>query len=166
MDSFSCKLPNGKYLAKLYFAETFDGIGGPGQRVFSYNVQGHDFKDFDIWAKTGGANRAYVETVPVEVTNGEFRITFKSQVENSEINAIEIIPQTVAQTAAETAPSAAPAAAPPAPQAEAGKVTGTWKAEFETQRGLQKYTFKLKQDGTKVTGKVNVDNNGEKRERN
>ena len=76
---FFLKLPNGKYLAKLYFAETFDGIGGPGQRVFSYNVQGHDFKDFDIWAKTGSANRAYVESVPVEVTNGEFRITFKPQ---------------------------------------------------------------------------------------
>jgi enterochelin esterase family protein len=160
MDSFSCKLPNGKYLAKLYFAETFDGIGGPGQRVFSYNVQGHDFKDFDIWAKTGGANRAYIETVPVEVTNGEFRITFKAQVENPEINAIEIIPQTVAQSAAQTAPSAAASV----PQADPGKVTGAWKAEFETQRGLQKYTFMLKQEGTKVTGKANVDTNGEKRE--
>lgn len=93
MDLFSCKLENGKYLAKLYFAETFDGITGPGQRVFSYNVQGREFKDFDIWAKTGGPNRAYVESVPVEVTNGEFRIKFTSQVENPEINAIELIPQ-------------------------------------------------------------------------
>ena len=160
MDSFSCKLPNGKYVAKLYFAETFDGIGGPGQRVFSYNVQGHDFKDFDIWKKTGGANRAYVESVPVEVTNGEFRITFKAQVENPEINAIEIIPQTIAQPVLQVVPSAAT----PAPQADADKVTGTWKAEFETQRGLQKYTFTLKQDGTKVSGKANVDTNGEKRE--
>jgi enterochelin esterase-like enzyme len=160
MDSFSYKLPNGKYLAKLYFAETFDGIGGPGQRVFSYNVQGHDFKNFDIWAKTGGANRAYVETVPVEVTNGEFRITFKAQVENPEINAIEIIPQATAQTAAEGAPSVAPTV----PQAGADKVTGTWKAEFETQRGLQKYTFTLKQDGTKVTGKASADTNGQTRE--
>jgi len=31
--------------------------------------------------------------VPVEVTNGELRIVFTSQVENPEINAIEIIPQ-------------------------------------------------------------------------
>jgi enterochelin esterase-like enzyme len=46
----------------------------------------------------------------------------------------------------------------------AADVNGTWKAEFETQRGLQKYTFTLKQDGTKVTGKVNVDTGGEKRE--
>ena len=93
MDSFSCNAPNGKYLAKLYFAETFDGITGPGERVFSFNVQGHEFKDFDVWEKAGGPNRAYIETVPVEVINGTFRITFTSNIENPEINAIELIPQ-------------------------------------------------------------------------
>ena len=93
MNSFSCKIPNGQYTAKLYFAETFDGVTGPGQRVFSFNVQGHEFKDFDVWAKAGGANRAYIETVPVEVTNGVFRIDFTSNIENPEINAVEIVPQ-------------------------------------------------------------------------
>jgi len=93
MDSFSCAVPNGKYTAKLYFAETYDGITGPGQRVFSFNVQGHEFKDFDVFVKAGGANRAYVETVPVEITDGQFKITFTSNVENPEINAIELIAQ-------------------------------------------------------------------------
>ncbi|MFC1569320.1 alpha-L-arabinofuranosidase C-terminal domain-containing protein [bacterium] len=93
MSAFSCKIPNGKYLAKLYFAETYSGIGGPGDRVFSFNVMGHEFNDFDIWVKAGGPNRAYVETIPVEVTNGEFRIDFTPQIENPAINAIEIIPQ-------------------------------------------------------------------------
>ena len=54
---------------------------------------GHEFKDFDIWVKAGGPNRAYIETVPVEVTNGEFRIVFTAQVENPAIKAIEIMPQ-------------------------------------------------------------------------
>lgn len=93
MNSFSCKIANGKYLVKLYFAETFEGISGPGQRVFSFNVQGHEFKDFDVWAKAGGPYRAYIESVPVEVTNEVFRIDFVTQTENPEINAIEIIPQ-------------------------------------------------------------------------
>lgn len=94
MESFSISVPNGKYTANLYFAETFEGITGPGQRVFSYNVQGnHEFKDFDIFVKAGGANRAYVETVPVVVTDGKFMITFTSNIENPEINAIELIPQ-------------------------------------------------------------------------
>jgi enterochelin esterase-like enzyme len=46
----------------------------------------------------------------------------------------------------------------------AADVTGTWKAEFDTQRGLQKYTFTFKQDGTSVNGKANVERDGEKRE--
>src|ERR1041385_234800 len=46
----------------------------------------------------------------------------------------------------------------------AADISGTWKAEFDTQRGLQKYTFTLKQDGVTVTGKANVDREGEKRE--
>src|ERR1039457_4399357 len=39
----------------------------------------------------------------------------------------------------------------------AADVTGTWKADFDTQRGLQKYTFTLKQDGTIVTGRAKVE---------
>ncbi len=99
MDSFSCALPNGKYIARLHFAETYEGITGEGQRIFSFNVQGHEFKDFDVWKKAGGANRAYVETVPVEVTDGKFKITFTSNVENPQINAIEILPQSAAAPA-------------------------------------------------------------------
>ena len=94
MDSFSYAVPDGKYIAKLYFAETFDDITGPGGRVFSFNVQGHEFKDFDVWAKAGGSRRAYVEVVPVEVNDGRFRIVFTSNVQNPEINAIEISSQT------------------------------------------------------------------------
>jgi enterochelin esterase-like enzyme len=46
----------------------------------------------------------------------------------------------------------------------AADVSGTWKADFDTQRGLQKYTFTLKQDGTNVTGRASVDTGGEQRE--
>lgn len=93
MRSFSYKLANGKYVAKLYFAETYERITEAGQRVFSLNVQGQEFKDFDVFKKAGGARRAYVESVPVEVTDGEFRIVFTAQVESPAIKAIEIIPQ-------------------------------------------------------------------------
>jgi hypothetical protein len=93
MDSFSIAVPNGKYIAKLYFAETFDGISGDGQRVFTFKVQDKEFKDFDVFKKAGGANKVYVETVPVEVTNGKFTITFTANIENPQINAIELIPQ-------------------------------------------------------------------------
>ena len=92
MESFTCPVANGKYLVKLHFCETFDGIEGSGQRVFSFNVQGQEFKDFDVFAKAGGALKAYVESVPVEITNGNLKITFTSNVENPQINGIEILP--------------------------------------------------------------------------
>jgi enterochelin esterase-like enzyme len=145
MDSFSWSVPNGNYVIKLHFAETFEGITGPGQRVFSFNVEGKEFKDFDVWVKAGGFAKAYVETVPVEITDGNLKITFTPNVENPQICAIEILPRTAAEGGA------------------AG-VTGTWKADFDTQRGLQQYTFMLMQDGATVSGRAIVDTNGEKRE--
>lgn len=138
MDSFSWPVPNGKYVVKLHFAETFEGITGPGQRVFSFNVQGKEFKDFDVWVKAGGPLKAYVETVPVQVTDGKIKVTFTPRVENPQINAIEIVPQTDGEASsarsasATTAASAAgeTTAAPTAPagpivlQIDASKVTG------------------------------------------
>lgn len=92
MTKFSQTLPNGKYVVKLHFAETFEGISGPGERVFSFNVHGKEFKDFDVYKKAGGFARPYIETVPVEIKDGKLEITFTPKVENPEINAIEIIP--------------------------------------------------------------------------
>jgi enterochelin esterase-like enzyme len=46
----------------------------------------------------------------------------------------------------------------------AADLTGTWKAEFDSQIGLQKYTYTLKQDGTSLTGKANSEVNDQKRE--
>jgi len=92
MTQFTEALPNGSYTVKLHFCETYDGITGPGERVFSFNVAGHEFKDFDVWVKAGGAQQAYVETVPVDITDGKLEITFTSEVENPQINGIEILP--------------------------------------------------------------------------
>jgi outer membrane protein assembly factor BamB len=93
MTGFNQKLPNGKYQVNLHFAETYQGISSAGQRVFSFTVQGKEFKDFDPFQKAGGLRKAYVESVPVEITDGELKITFKQQVENPAIKAIEILPQ-------------------------------------------------------------------------
>ena len=93
MTSFLHNLPNGKYTVKLHFAETYDGISGPGERVFSFKVGEQEFKDFDVFAKAGGLNHAYVETVNnVDVTNGKLDITFTENIQSPEINGIEIIP--------------------------------------------------------------------------
>jgi hypothetical protein len=36
----------------------------------------------------------------------------------------------------------------------AADITGKWKAEFDTQIGVQKYTFEFKVEGEKLTGKA------------
>jgi hypothetical protein len=43
----------------------------------------------------------------------------------------------------------------------AGDLNGKWKAEFETQVGVQKYTFDLKADGAKLTGKASFERMGQ-----
>jgi len=91
MTKFEQALPNGHYTVKLHFCETYDGITGAGQRVFTFKVQDKEFKDFDVWAKAGGFQKAYIETVPVDVTNGKLTITFTPNVENPQINGIEIL---------------------------------------------------------------------------
>lgn len=46
----------------------------------------------------------------------------------------------------------------------AADVSGTWKSEFDSQIGRQKYTYILKQEGDTVTGKANSEINGQKHE--
>lgn len=126
MDAFSWPLPNGKYQVKLHFAETFEGMTGPGERVFSFNIQGKEFKDFDVWVKAGGFAKAYVETVPVEVTDGKLKITFTPRIENPQICAIEILPQPGTETSAanETPAPARVQDATPARPADVGARSG------------------------------------------
>ena len=92
MDAFKQSLPNGKYVVKLHFAETYEGIQGPGERVFSFDVEGKAFGNFDPWVKAGGFAKAYVETVPVDIADGQLNIKFTPQVENPQVCGIEIIP--------------------------------------------------------------------------
>jgi hypothetical protein len=46
----------------------------------------------------------------------------------------------------------------------AADLTGRWTTEFDTQVGPQKYTFDLKVDGEKVTGKAFFERMGQKGE--
>ena len=101
MSAYSFKVPNGAYLVKLHFSEDFDGIAAPEDRMFTYAVKDgaatgkviKQVKDFSPWKAAGGQFKAYVDTVPVNVTSGQITITFTPQVENPQINALEIIPQ-------------------------------------------------------------------------
>lgn len=67
--------------------------------------------------------------------------------------AAALVAALVSPARAQTAPpSPAPAPAP------AVDVTGTWKASFDTQIGVQNYTYELVQKGSALTGKITSDN--------
>src|SRR5512133_55055 len=51
-----------------------------------------------------------------------------------------------------------------APASRAADISGQWRAEFDSQIGLQKYVFTFQTDGNKVTGKAVSEVNGQKRE--
>ena len=49
--------------------------------MFSYKVQDNpEVKGFDVFAKAGGAMKAYIDTETVNVTNGKLTITFTPDV--------------------------------------------------------------------------------------
>jgi endoglucanase len=93
MSEFAYAVPNGKYVVKLHFAETFEEITAKGGRVFSLDVGGTAIKNLDVFAEAGGARKALVKSVPVEVTGGKLVIKFLEGEQASEINGVEIVPQ-------------------------------------------------------------------------
>ncbi|MES2709379.1 MAG: PVC-type heme-binding CxxCH protein [Verrucomicrobiota bacterium] len=46
---------------------------------------------------------------------------------------------------------------------EPGGLSGTWNTEFDSQIGVQKYSFHFQTDGEKITGKADAEARGEKR---
>jgi enterochelin esterase-like enzyme len=92
MGSYRFTVPNGKYTVRLHFAETFEGIVGPGERVFSVSVQGQEvLKDLDVFKAVGPLKPLIKEYKGVSVENGQLVIGFTPNIENPQICGIEIL---------------------------------------------------------------------------
>ena len=102
MQSWSAKAPNGKYVLKLHFSEAYDGILDDNGRIFNYTVKDGDaatgnvvkeVKGFGPWKAAKAHYKAYVDTVPVDLTKGQITVVFTPVTQNPQINAIELLPQ-------------------------------------------------------------------------
>jgi hypothetical protein len=92
MSDYDFIVPEGKYTVRLHFAETYDGITGPGQRVFSVTINSKEvLKDLDVFKETGGLNKPLVKEFKGVTVTKELVIGFVSNIENPEINGIEIL---------------------------------------------------------------------------
>lgn len=89
-------VPATPYRVRLHFAETY--WTQAGQRVFNVAINGvSSLSNFDIFAAAGGANRAVVREFTVPATSGgNISIQFTSSVNNAKIDAIEVLPLTIA----------------------------------------------------------------------
>lgn len=93
MDEYRFSVPSARYTVRLHFAETYEGIGGQGERVFSVTINGKSvLEDFDPFKVAGGFEKPIVkEFKGVTTTDGELVIGFIPNIQNPEINGIEIL---------------------------------------------------------------------------
>ncbi len=112
---YQIPVANGTYSVKLHFSETYDQITGPGQRVFGASVEGVSLGDIDIFAQTGGRNRALVKEVIVAVNDGKVNIDLAGKTTRTPIiNALEVISSNGTPTPpSQTPPPATPPPTPP-----------------------------------------------------
>jgi Malectin domain len=84
-------LANQTVTVRLHFAEIFKN--GSAQRVFDVAVNGtKKIDNLDIFAVTGGKNRALVKDITIEVgAAGTVSVEFISEVGNAKVSAIEIL---------------------------------------------------------------------------
>jgi len=92
MDAYKFTVPDGRYTVRLHFAETFDGILGPGERVFSVSVPGQEtLKDLDLFKTVGPLKPLVKEYKGVSAEKGQLVIGFTPNIENPQICGIEIL---------------------------------------------------------------------------
>lgn len=89
MSSYRAKVADGTYRVKLYTAE--DYFTAPGRRVYSVSAEGATvLKDVDVFARAGGAFRAYEPTFTVTVTDGRLDLGFHAVKDVPSLAAVEI----------------------------------------------------------------------------
>ena len=86
--TYEFQVPPGRYMVHLRFAEIYDGITGPGQRVFSFAAEGQVLvADVDVHGAVG-PRAALERTFHVDVTDGFLTLTSVPGVENPKLSAI------------------------------------------------------------------------------
>lgn len=88
LSGYAAKVPNGKYIVRLHFAETYQDAAA--KRVFSVKVEDRTIANLDVFAEAGGKNKALVKTLDdVTVADGELNIDFTGA--GAMVNGIEVV---------------------------------------------------------------------------
>ncbi|MFP4056632.1 MAG: malectin domain-containing carbohydrate-binding protein [Candidatus Brocadiia bacterium] len=93
LSAYRIPVPDGAYVVRLHFAETYEGITAPGERVFSVSIEGEAvLEDFDVYRAAGNQRFvAVVKEFEVQVDDGELTIEFQPKVQNAMVNGVEVV---------------------------------------------------------------------------
>jgi hypothetical protein len=148
---FDSQIGNQKYT--FIFKQDGTNLTGKASSEVGDQKREADLKE----GKVVGDAISFVELLTIQ--NNEVRITYTGKL-TTNVNEINFT-----REVGEFAKEEIVAKREPAPAAAvATGITGEWQAQFDTQRGLQKYTFTFKQDGSNVTGNAKVEMADRKRE--
>src|ERR1035437_5612514 len=129
-------------LQKYTFAFKQDGTNLTGKASLEINDQKRESELKE--GKVDGDAISFIEMLNFQDNEIRINYTGKLSTNANEIN----FTREVGDIAKEAIVAKREPAAAAAVEAD---ITGEWQAQFDTQRGLQKYTFTFKQDGTSVT---------------
>ncbi len=132
LSGYGLPVANGTYNVTLRWAETYEGITGPGQRIFDMNVEGVGLSGIDPYAMAGGRNRAVSRTIKVVVGDGQLNMQFQRRYEQPMINAFEIVPVPVMTATTPAPPKPATITAPPATTTAPSTTTSTTSTSTST----------------------------------
>lgn len=90
--AYDVAVPNGSYVVKLKFAESY--WNQAGARLFNVVLNGNQvLSNFDIFVAAGGRNIAVDKSFPVNAVDGKIGLQFVSLVDSALVSGIELIPQ-------------------------------------------------------------------------
>ncbi|MEN0064417.1 MAG: MopE-related protein [Myxococcota bacterium] len=99
--TYDVAVPNGLYTVEMEFAEIFNQITMPGQRVFDVLLEGQVVVDnLDIFAEVGAIDTALTVTRTIRVTDGSLTLSTVGVVQNPKISAFAILRSPLAETPA------------------------------------------------------------------
>jgi hypothetical protein len=82
----------GKYTVALLWAETYDGIGGPGERVFNVSINGKKVLDkFDPTKAAGGVLTAVAKTCVVDAPESLIKIDLEEDTQSPMLNGLVVL---------------------------------------------------------------------------
>ena len=151
-------------IQKYVFTFQADGDKLTGKAAAEVNGQKHETELKEV--QVNGDAVSFVETANIQ--DNDVRIQYTGKIGTNEIAFTRVVGDYATEEFKATrveqpaATTAAPTNLPPA--AHAADLAGQWRAEFDTQIGIQKYVFTFQIDGDKLTGKAAAEVNGQKHE--